>query len=149
VIVDVKIREAEMSDAAALADLMTQLDYPTNENEMRQRLERVFSNSSFKTFVAVANDRICGMIGTVSQASYEHDDLGGRILALVVGSDVRGKGVGKKLIAAAENDFARRNIRRIGVLTHLRRKEAHKFYESNGYERTGYRYAKILGAPTN
>jgi PhnO protein len=84
------------------------------------------------------------MIGTFSYSSYEHNNPGGRIMALVVSEEMRGRGVGRKLIVAAENDFAQRNIQRVAVNTRFTRKDAHKFYERAGYTSNGFRFVKDL-----
>jgi GNAT superfamily N-acetyltransferase len=143
--VDLTIRQAEAADVEALARLMGELGYETRVSEMQMRLEAIAQDPRYRTFVAVKAGKVCGMIGTLANFSYEHNDPGGRILALIVSESERGTGVGKKLIAAAENDFAQRNVRRIAVNTHLRRKEAHEFYESVGYTKTGFRFVKTLG----
>ncbi|PYK19057.1 MAG: GNAT family N-acetyltransferase, partial [Verrucomicrobia bacterium] len=44
----------------------------------------------------------------------------------------------------AEKDFARRGIKRVALGTQLTREDAHKFYESLGYERNGWRFVKQL-----
>jgi len=59
-------------------------------------------------------------------------------------STMRRRGIGRALIATAEKDFAQRGIRRIALNTQLAREDAHKFYESLGYERNGWRYVKQL-----
>ena len=84
------------------------------------------------------------MIGTLTSLSYEHNDLGGRILALVTSRTIRRHGIGRALIATAEEDFAQRGIRRIALNTRLAREDAHKFYESLGYDRNGFRFTKDL-----
>jgi GNAT superfamily N-acetyltransferase len=144
--VDLTVRLAEAADVEALTKLMGELGYETRVSEMQMRLETIAKDERYRTFVAVKDGKVCGMIGTFAHVSYEHNDPSGRILALVVSSEARGMSVGRKLIAAAENDFAQRNIRRVAVYTHLRRKEAHKFYETVGYEQTGFRYVKTLAA---
>ncbi len=68
----------------------------------------------------------------------------GRILALVTSSTARRRGIGRALIATAEKDFAQRGIRRVALDTRLTREDAHKFYESLGYERNGWRFVKQL-----
>jgi ribosomal protein S18 acetylase RimI-like enzyme len=146
-IVDLAIRDAELNDAPALAVLMCEFGYETTHAEMSARLERILPDPRYKTLVAVATDRVCGMIGTVSNASYEHNDFSGRIMALVVSTDSRGRGIGRALVTAAEKDFSKRKITRIAVNTHLTRKEAHKFYESLGYIRNGFRFVKNLRPP--
>jgi ribosomal protein S18 acetylase RimI-like enzyme len=138
------IRAAEMNDAPALAQLMCELDYETTTAEMRQRLESILSDARYRTFIAEVDNQIAGMIGTLTVSSYEHNDAGGRILALVTFTGARRRGIGRALIAAAEKDFAQRGIRRIALDTRLTRQDAHKFYESLGYERNGWRFVKHL-----
>jgi len=138
------IRGAELKDAPELAALMCELGYQTNAGEMETRLKLILPNPAYKTFVAVTEGCVCGMIGTLTCASYEHNDPGGRILALVTLSAARRRGVGRALIAAAEEDFAQRGITRVALDTRLTRKEAHKFYESLRYERNGWRFVKQL-----
>ena len=141
---DFTIRAAEMTDAAALAQLICELGYETSTAEMQQRLQSILSDARFRTFIAEVDDQICGMIGTLICPSYEHNDPGGRILALAILSAMRRRGLGRALIATAEKDFAQRGIKRIALNTQLAREDAHKFYESLGYERNGWRFVKQL-----
>jgi ribosomal protein S18 acetylase RimI-like enzyme len=141
---DLTVRVAEVNDAAALAQLVCELGYETTESEMQMRLERIANDDRYRTFVAVHDGKVCGMIGTLTSLSYEHNDLGGRILALVTLRTIRRHGIGRALIATAEKDFAQRGIRRIALNTRLAREDAHKFYESLGYERNGFRFTKDL-----
>jgi len=133
-----------MNDAAALAQLMCELGYETTKSEMQIRFKRIASDERYRTFVAVRESKVCGMIGTLTSPSYEHNDLGGRILALVTLKTMRRCGIGRALIATAEKDFAQRGIRRVAFNTRLTRDDAHKFYESLGYERNGFRFTKDL-----
>jgi GNAT superfamily N-acetyltransferase len=139
-----KIRAAEASDAAALAALMCELGYATSTSDMQMRLERIGRDPQYRTFVAVEEGKVCGMIGSFALHSYENNDLGGRIMALVVEKNSRRTGIGRRLISAAEYDFAQRNIVRVAVNTRFERKEAHEFYESLGYIRNGFRFVKNL-----
>ena len=141
---DLTIRVAEMNDAAALAQLMCELGYETTKSEMRMRMERIAADECYRTFVAVLDGKVCGMIGTLTCPGYEHNDLSGRILALAILSTMRRRGIGRALIATAESDFVHRGIRRVALNTRLAREDAHKFYESLGYERNGWRFVKQL-----
>jgi GNAT superfamily N-acetyltransferase len=141
---DLAIRTAELGDLDALAALMTELGYPTRSSEMKMRMEAIAADPRYRTFVAVKDLEVCGMIGTFCNYSYEHNDPGGRIIALVVSKNRRGRGIGRRLIAAAENDFAQRDIRRVAVNTRFERKEAHEFYQRFGYKRNGFRFVKNL-----
>ena len=123
------IREAKLRDATELASLIRELGYETTPTEMKTRLKSILPNSTYKTFVAVVDDRICGMIGTLEHPSYEHDDSSGRILALVTSRTMRRRG---------------RGINHIALDTRVTRKDAHQFYEALGYDRNGWRFVKIL-----
>lgn len=141
---DLTIRAAELNDAAPLAQLMCELGYATTKSDMQMRLERIATDERLRTFVAVYDGKVCGMIGTLTYPSIEHNDLSGRIVALVILSTMRRRGIGRALITTAEKDFTQRGIMRVALNTKLAREDAHKFYESLGYERNGWRFLKQL-----
>jgi GNAT superfamily N-acetyltransferase len=124
---------------------MCELGYGTTTAEMQMRLLNIAGDPRYRVFVAVVEEKVQGMIGTFVHHSFEHNDLSGRILALVVASGARCGGIGRQLIAAAEDDFARRNIGRIALDTRFEREQAHQFYEALGYRRNGFRFVKSLG----
>jgi ribosomal protein S18 acetylase RimI-like enzyme len=140
------IRSAKLSDAPSLAMLMCELGYETTSAEMRQRLKPIVRDARFRTFVGEIDNTICGVIGTLTHPSYEHNNSPGKIIALVVSKKHRRAGIGRALITAAEKDFAKRRIARISLTTRFERKAAHHFYEALGYEPTGWRFVKQLPA---
>jgi GNAT superfamily N-acetyltransferase len=142
---DLTIRVAGMGDAASLAGLMCELGYETRTAEMEMRLEPVMRSPAYQTLVAVSDGRVCGMIGTLCQHSYEHNDIGARIIAMVVTEKMRGKGVGSELLRAAEQDLMAKNVNRVALNSRFKREKAHEFYESHGYEKNGFRLVKTLG----
>lgn len=142
--IDLKIRDGKLSDAAGLAALMCELGYETAGAEMESRLISILKDLRYKTLVALNDDKICGMIGTVSASSYLHNDLTGRIIALVVSRESRRRGIGARLIAEAEKNLIQRGITRVTVTARFEREKAHQFYEKLGYARTGFRFAKNL-----
>ncbi len=138
------IRPAEERDASTLAELMTQLGYPTSEAEMLSRLRVLLPNRDFATFVAEEENGVCGMIGLQSSISYEQDDRTGRIMALVVDERARRRGIGRELLVAAEEYFSLEKVERVVLTSRFEREKAHQFYESLGYKRTGLRFMKEL-----
>ena len=142
--IDLKIRDGKLSDAADLAALMCELGYETTGAEMESRLISILKDPRYKTLVVLNDDKICGMIGTVSASSYLHNDLTGRIIALVVSRESRRRGIGARLIAEAEKNLIQRGITRVTVTARFEREKAHQFYEKLGYARTGFRFAKNL-----
>ena len=125
---------------------MSELGYETTSAEMRKRLQSILSDSHCTTLAATINNEVCGMIGTIMDMSHEHNDLSGKIVALVVSRKQRQIGIGSALIAAAEKDFTDRNVTRVTLTTRFERKVAHQFYEAVGYSRTGVRFGKNLPA---
>ncbi len=139
-----RIRNAKLSDAPELAVLMGELGYETTSDEMRARLKSILPDARYSTFVAKIGTELCGMIGTFSHLSHEHNDLSGKIVALAVSKQQRRSGIGRALMAAAEKDFANRKVTRVTLTTRFERDTAHRFYEALGYSRTGFRFAKNL-----
>lgn len=70
----------------------------------------------------------------------------GRVTSLVVAEEARGKGIGRALVRAAESRLAERGCTTVEVTSNRSRGDAHRFYESIGYERTSYRFARVLAA---
>jgi GNAT superfamily N-acetyltransferase len=68
----------------------------------------------------------------------------GRISMMVVDTALRSRGIGAELVGAAEQALAEQGCYMVEVTSHLRRTEAHRFYERLGYERTSVRLAKEL-----
>ena len=139
-----RIRNARLTDATELADLICELGYQTTSDEMKMRLRSILGDARYSTFVAKIGKQLCGMVGTLTHMSHEHNDLSGKIIALVVSKKQRRSGIGRALVAAAEKDFARRNVSRVTLTTRFERAEAHRFYEALGYFRTGFRFGKNL-----
>jgi len=138
------IRDATLTDAPALAALMCELGYKTTPAEMRRRLKSILCDDNDRTLRAEVDGKVCGMIGALAYARYEHNDPSGRILAIVTLPGARRRGIGRALVASAEKDFAQKAVTRVSLDTRLTRKNAHQFYESLGYERNGWRFVKQL-----
>jgi hypothetical protein len=85
--VSLTIRDAKLSDAPALAALMCELGYETTSAEMSQRLKSILIDPHYGTFVAEINNEIRGMIGTLTHASHEHNDLSRKITLVLKDQD--------------------------------------------------------------
>ena len=139
-----RIRAAGTEDVAALANLVTELGYPSSVEDMRWRFEGISSDPLHETFVAESGKEVVGMVGIRLERTYEADGGCARVMALVVSSEHRGRGAGQALISAAEEWARGRGAGTIVLTTHKRRTGAHQFYRSLGYEATGYRFYKAL-----
>ena len=130
------IREAETADISALAELMNELGYNTTVNDMKTRFENIQNHIDHKTFLAITDTKVSGMVGVSKNYSYEQNGIYVRVLALVTHSIFRHKGIGKKLMETAEN-WAR-EIGAEKVLLNCGNREertiAHLFYKKMGYQ---------------
>jgi GNAT superfamily N-acetyltransferase len=122
-----------VGDAAAVADLTTQLGYPTDEAAARERIADLDGRTDHAVLVAVDDaDRAIGWIHVERARSLAE---GGSVViaGLVVDEVHRSEGIGADLLAAGE-DWARRIAAEAMVVrTRTTRREAHRFYEREGY----------------
>jgi GNAT superfamily N-acetyltransferase len=138
------VREATQADAAALADLLTQLGYPSTPEQASRRLHTIQADPAWATLLLEEGGRVQGFGGIQLCASYEHDTPVAKLVALVVDASARRRGVGAELVAALEQRAASMGAKKIVVNSALHRADAHAFYEKLGYGRTGVRFGKEI-----
>lgn len=136
------IREARSGDIPSLAVLIRALGYEVDEEGLGSRLADLAAQDR-PTLVA-ETDRIAGCITLGITPVLHRPRPVGRITMLVVAEDVRGQGLGRLLVEAAEQRLREAGCGLIEVTSNLRRADAHAFYERLGYERTSYRFYRPL-----
>ncbi|MGK9231487.1 GNAT family N-acetyltransferase [Inquilinus limosus] len=139
------VRHATAADAAALAHLMAELGYPTSPEEMAARMEAIRGRADHATFVAEEGGVVAGMVGVTVSPSLYRSDLLGAIVALVVSSEFRGRGIAALLVDRGEQWLRHRGAKRATVNPSTHRQDAHRLYARLGYEHTGLRFSKALG----
>lgn len=139
------IRAADTRDAAAIAALIGQLGYSVTADEVGDRLQTMDAAGQ-TVLVAEQGGRLIGCLSTSTMTVLHRPAPVGRISMMVVDEQMRGQGVGAKLVAAAERLLAGRGCQLVEVTSNLKRTRAHHFYETLGYERTSARFAKDVSA---
>lgn len=138
------IRPAEPRDAAEIARLLTALGHPTEAQSITARWEE-WAEAGNAAFVAEKESGGLSGVVTMHRMLVLHRPLPvGRITALIVDEAVRGAGVGRQLVAAAEALLASAGCGLLEITSNTRLVKAHAFYEHLGYERTSVRLAKRL-----
>ncbi len=129
------IRLATASDAPALSALSAELGYPVPEDVMADRMRHLEAGNDHAVFVAESDSRVIGWIdiGTVF-----HLQAGarGEIGGLVVAAGVRSQGVGRQLLARAEQWAKEKGIKKLVVRSNTKRADAHRFYLREKYTET-------------
>lgn len=141
------IRTAGEWDAESIAVLSGQLGYPTEIGAVRQRLRAIAGRPDHAVFVPEAAGQVIGWVHVyevITPESPAHAEIGG----LVVDAAHRGRGIGRRLMEAAE-DWARgKGLSSVRLRSNVVRAEAHAFYEGIGYTvvKTQKVFAKTLQA---
>jgi len=132
----ITIRGATRNDAPKLAEMATQLGYPTSERQARTRLEALLESQRDAVLAAcLADGSMLGWIHVFLALRIESQmfaELGG----LVVREEHRGLGIGTLLACAAESWAAERGAVKLRVRCRSNRVDALAFYERRGFVKT-------------
>lgn len=131
----IEIRKVQQKDYDDLVGLMEELGYPTTLKELSVRFEALQAESNYETLVAIRDNQILGFAGLCKSLAYEFNGTYVRLLAFVVSSNNRKKGIGTLLLKACE-DWAIEQGAGFMTLNSGNREErqsAHTFYKNNGY----------------
>ncbi len=121
-------------DADSVAQLMTQLGYPSTSQQIAQRFARIDGQSNQALFVAEDEGQVVASVH-VAANPYLENDASAEILGLVVADEYRSRGVGKALVSAAEAWAAALGCGMLRVRSNTIRTRAHAFYDRAGFQR--------------
>ena len=140
------IRDARAADHADLAGLFTELGYPSTPAEIADRLPHVLHRPDQRVLVA-EDGKAVGCLHVMTAVTLENGRYA-QIVGLVVASTHRRSGIGRALVAAAEQWATLQGCPRMLVRTNTVRVEAPKFYAGIGYtiSKTQYAFVKRLPA---
>lgn len=133
-----QIREACQRDADDVAELLSELGYPSDGAMVLARLSR----PDERVLVAKDDGSAIGLAALAVSHTLTHDAPVGRLTALVVSGTRRRCGVAHLLVATALELAEREGCEGVELTCGLRpeRAAAHAFYQRLGFERTSYRY---------
>ena len=139
-----EIRAARTDDCGEIAELLTALGYPTTADQARGRLSTLDESDC----VLITDG---GVIALHRVPMLAEGTPMGRITALAVAPERRGRGVGRALLAAAEDVACGWGCTVLEVSSGRRpeRDAAHAFYRSTGFHDAAtesVRYWKPLAA---
>lgn len=146
---EVRIRPARREDSASLAKLSGQLGYPATAEIIASRLDAAAQDSTSIVLVAeLPSGEIAGFSQFVHQRLIEADPRA-EVAALVVDESLRGRGVGRLLLAHGEQWARERGCKFVNLRSNVIRAAAHSFYERLGYShyKTQKAFRKDLSEP--
>ena len=140
----VLIRLAVISDIPEIAGLLIELEHPYSEEGIQRQFELLTLRGDHSIIVAERDGNVIGLMTFHAlDLLFEAERLG-RITALIVSEAERGKGIGKMLVAKAEELASESGCNRIELTSNIRRTEAHGFYELLGFGANWKRFIKKI-----
>ncbi len=122
------IRCAVATDLDALVELERR-SFASDQLNRRQ-LSRHINSESASLLVATQNHLLLGD----ALVFFRHGSLAARLYSLVVSDQARGRGLGRKLLAAAEHAVLQHGCRELRLEVRSDNPQAIKLYEQAGYQ---------------
>jgi GNAT superfamily N-acetyltransferase len=123
---------------------MTELGYPTTELQAAQRLGHFARDPASRVLVAEVGGEVLGVIGTHIVPRLDQDLQSCRVTDIVVADRARRRGVGRRLLSAAEAEGRRQGAGRLDLSSANWRVDAHAFYHALGFESSSTSFFKLL-----
>ena len=143
-----RIRTAQLDDAESLANLATQLGYPSTADDISERLRSIFPDQAHVVFVAeVPGAGVRGFAHVHAGIALESGPRA-ELLGLVTDAGLRSRGLGAFLVAEAERWARAKGFKTLCVRCNVVRPDAHRFYERQGFHcsKTQKYFRKSLAA---
>jgi GNAT superfamily N-acetyltransferase len=147
----VRVRRARESDLPALDRLYRELhldeydDLAPSSATMRAGFRKVARNRDHHLLVAEHRGEV---VGSAHLLIFRHLGHGTRPAGIVenviVRSDRRSRGIGARILEAAEEIARRERCYKMALTSNVARNEAHKFYEHLGWRRTHFGFSLEL-----
>ena len=129
-----------------MSALVAQLGYPAPAEVIPERLANISRSHDNIVLVAEENGAVVGVMTARVMWVIHHDAPLAYLTALVVLDSARGKGIGSLLLDRAEEWAKHKGAHKISLSSAMHRTETHAYYDNRGYERSGIRFTKKLGA---
>ncbi len=140
---NVTTRPATLADFDAIYEFVCGLEEQRfDKAALRQCYEVTFSMPYSHYLVAELGHKPVGYISCRGQILMHHCGLVYEIQELYVLPEHRSAGIGKILLNAMLERLAKEDYELVEVCSNMRRKDAHRFYLSNGFEQTSYKFRK-------
>ena len=138
------IEQPKLEDKEEIYNLICILK---NKSINKEHFDCVFENSLKNEdiiYLVYRDEKIEGFLSFKIHYYLHHDHDTGEIVELVILPEKRSYKIGKQLIEKIEEIAKDKQFEQIELSTSTYRKDAHRFYERQGYEKLHYNYTKEL-----
>ena len=142
---DVTLRRARGEDSPVIARLAgEQMGHDVAAEDAAERVALILARRDHELLVAEHEGRVVGLAHLVQWPTLHGSGTAARLMTIVVDSAQRGKGVGTRLVAAAEDWALAQAADSVHLTSGTHREGAHAFYRRLGYDGTGVRFRKNI-----
>ena len=134
------IRHATIDDTPRLLPLLSELGYPTTLEDLNRRFLKFVKNPGYGIAVCEMDEKITGFIAWTITDHLISDATRFSIVGIVVSTNHRNMGIGKKLMKFVEDIAKQHSPAIIDLTSGLRRAKdgTHEFYKRIGYKNEGH-----------
>ncbi len=142
---DFAIHKATREDLPSVLALYAQLGMDDGEVLPLDKAERIYDRMQaypdYKLYVALKQGLPVGVFALLIMDNLGHQGASSGVVEdVVVHKDLRGQGIGKRMMDYAVRKCRERGCYKVSLSSNLRREEAHQFYEALGYKQHGHSY---------
>lgn len=139
------IRKASEEDLSSVLALYAQKDLDDGKVLDLAEAKRLFARfreyPDYTLFVAADGDRVVGTFELLIMHNLAHrGQPSGVVEDVVVASDCRSQGVGRRMMEHAMAVCRDRGCYKMALSSNLIRSDAHRFYDNLGFKRHGYSF---------
>lgn len=137
---NIAIRLATINDLPGILPLMHQLGYETDLSTLTVRFKNFTNQEGYGIAIADKDGEVIGWVAWSKSQLFVSDKVRIHIEGIVVKSEQKGTGIGKKLMNFVEERAHRCGGVIIDLTSGMRRAQdgSHKFYDALGYKNEGH-----------
>ncbi len=145
----IDVRQATIDDIEAILKIYSQpaIDdgVSLEVDEAKKIFDIINTYPSYTIYLATVKGEVVGTIAVLIMDNIGHLGKQSAIFeSIAVLPEWQGKGVGKELLRFAINKCKKANCYKITLSANIKRKAAHRFYESIGFTQHGVSYKYII-----
>lgn len=139
------IRTAEKNDLKKILELYHELTEDPEDKISLQEGEEKFAKlktyPDYNLYVAEYKGEIIGTFALLIMDNLAHRGEPSSIVEdVAIRKDMQGKGAGREIMNFAMNISRQKGCYKMVLSSHLRREDAHRFYESLGFKKHGFSF---------
>jgi PhnO protein len=142
---NIEIRSATTNDLDSVYHFVCGLESMVFDKALfAQYFNQCIATPHHHYLIALVNNQSIGYISCHGQILLHHCGMVYEIQELFVDEKSRDNGIGKLLLEALYKKLGDTPYELLEVCSNMRRTDAHRFYLSNGFEQTSYKFKKIF-----